>query len=55
MFNNCKQRIEAGLIESEGELLQKSFQEAADISLDIKQVKDNLPRKSRLKCKKKMV
>ena len=30
IIDNCKQRIEAGLIESSGELLQKILQEAAD-------------------------
>ena len=33
IIDNCKQRIEAGLIESSGELLQKMLQEAADLSL----------------------
>ena len=32
IIDNCKQRIEAGLIESSGELLQKMLQKAADLS-----------------------
>ena len=33
---NCRQRIEAGLIESTGELIQIIFKEAADLSLEKK-------------------
>ena len=34
MIKNCKQRIEAGLIESSGKIIQKIFHEAADLSLE---------------------
>ena len=40
IINNCKQRIEAGVIESSGELLQKILQEAADLSLVKKEAKN---------------
>ena len=39
--NDCHQRIEAGLIESAGELLQKIFQTAADTTLEKKSNKNN--------------
>ena len=40
IINNCKQRIEAGVIESSGELLHKILQEAADLSLVKKEAKN---------------
>ena len=39
IINNCRQRIEAGVIESSGELLQTILQEAADLSLVKKEAK----------------
>ena len=39
IINNCKQRLEAGVIESSGELLQNILQEAADLSLVKKEAK----------------
>ena len=40
IINNCKQRLEAGVIESSGELLQKILQEAAELSLVKKEAKN---------------
>ena len=39
IINNCRQRIEAGVIEYSGELLQTILQEAADLSLVKKEAK----------------
>ena len=52
MINACKQRIEAGLIESSGEIIQKIFHEAADLSLEKKVVKDNFSKKRSKKVKR---
>ena len=53
IINNCRQRIEAGLIESAGELLQKIFLEAADLSLEKKLTRNNLSKKRKQKKHKK--
>ena len=55
MINACKQRIEAGLIESSGEIILKIFHEAADLSLEKKVVKDNFSKKRSKKSQKKWV
>ena len=43
IINDCKQHIEAGLIESSGILLQEIFQKTADLSLDFKAKKKAPP------------
>ena len=45
MIKNCKQRIEAGLIESAGKIIQKIFHEAADLSLEKKEIKNYLSKR----------
>ena len=52
-INNCRQRIEAGLIESAGKSLQKIFQEAANLSLEIKTSRKRSSRKQSSKKQKK--
>ena len=50
LLENCSQRIDAGLIESSGILLQNIFQKAADVTLESKNPKN---KNSRTKHRKK--
>ena len=53
MIQDCEQRIEAGLIESSGQLIQKIFEEAANLSLEKKKSFEQSQRKKGKKTKKK--
>ena len=51
-IEECNQRVEAGLIESSGKLLQEIFQKAADESLELKPETKRRPSKNKNKNKK---
>ena len=44
-ITNCKQHVEAGLIESSGIILQNIFQKAAELSLEKKEIKNTSKKK----------
>ena len=52
LIYECKQRIEAGLIESSGKLIQNIFIEAANLSLDKKEPVNKPSKKATLKNRK---